>query len=884
MIGNMISRYRIIEKLGAGGMGEVYRAADLNLDRQVAIKILPDTFAGDPERLARFEREAKLLASLNHPNIAAIHGLEEAEGKRFLVLELVEGETLAQRLSKGPLHIEEALEVCRQIADGLEAAHEKGVIHRDLKPANVMITEGDKIKILDFGLAKASAGETQGVDASQSPTLTDAMTQRGVILGTAAYMSPEQAKGKSVDKRADIWAFGCILFECLTGKRPFEGETVTETLAAILKGEPNWHALPATIPSNIRFVLRRCLEKDVSRRFRDAADIRILMEEPAAQAAVSEFSGRKISRAFIASIIIVSLALGCAIAYMWNKLLGGSMAASQPTISHIAAPTEVISAFSRGFALAPNGQTLIFTARNADGRWQLWKRRLDGPNALPMTGTDDGMFPFWSPDGRQVAFLVNRELRRIPAEGGQVQTICTVSGSTIFGSWGDNNEILFSMIPGSSGIIFHVSADGGTPVQVSGFGNGDAIYPQWLPGSRYFLFCRPKGNRLQRIYAASMDDKQPPKQITQFEIDSASVGRTFFFSQPGYLFFNRSGALSVQRFDANSLSLIGQSVAIAGLVGNPADWFALTAAGDKAAMLARESRDDTADPGCSPCRLRWLNRKGEIIGDFGPTGRYWTLRLSPDGLRAAVNPDSDLWIMEAGNRRTRVTSQPEDESSAVWSPDGLTIAFVRPADQSVLLKPAGQGGQETELLKTSSRVLNPTDWSRNGKYLLLQAEASRESPSTDIWTYDFEEKSAKPWLATKYDESEALFSPDGSWVAYVSNANGTIEVYLRPFKGEGAAVLVSPGGGSHPTWRSDGRELFYLTSNDELMAVNVANLGGKPEIGEPRSLFRIAMADSAVFNPYDVAPDGQRFLVNLPETPQPLLFIQGIEELLKRGQ
>jgi eukaryotic-like serine/threonine-protein kinase len=884
MIGKTLGHYRVGEQLGRGGMGEVYLADDLNLNRKVALKFLPDAFTGDPERMARFEREAKLLATLNHPNIAAIYGLEKAEGKRFLVLELVEGETLAQRLSQGPLPVEEALVVCRQIADGLEAAHEKGVIHRDLKPGNVMITAEEKVKILDFGLAKALAGESQTIDASQSPTLTDAMTQRGMILGTAAYMSPEQAKGKAVDKRADIWAFGCILFECLTGKRPFEGETITETLAAILKGEPNWQALPATIPPNIRFVLRRCLEKDVSRRFHDVADVRIALEEEAhAARPVSESTRARISLTIAATLIAISLLVGSGLTYLWHKSIGRSVTAAEPTATHIEAPTEAISAFHHGFALSPDGRTLIFSARTADGRRQLWKRRLDDPHSLPLAGTDDGKYPFWSPDGRQIAFYVPNELRRMPAEGGQVQTICNVAGGYGFASWGDNNEILFSVDQGSRKAIFRVPAQGGTPKPVPGLGDGDAIYPHWLPGSRFFLFGRSEADRSVHIFAVSIDGDMPPKSVAQFEAGFASLDAAFSFSPPAYLFFNRSGALSIQRFDTKSLSVVGQAVPIAGLAGTPGAWLTLSAVRDEVAMLSRWSSDDTGNPGDALARLKWLDRRGEIVGDLGPSGRYWTLRLSPDGLRAAANPDGDIWILEAGNRRTRMTSRPVDEFSPVWSPDGTKIAFACQTSGLPSLKVASPGGQETELLTSAPGI--PMDWSRDGKYVLLYSPPTRESTSPDIYLYDFIEKSAKPWLATKFDEGQARFSPDGGWVAYSSNATGHREVYLRPFKGEGAAVLVSSAGGRHPVWRSDGRELFYLSPKDELMAVSVANLGAVPQVGEPRSLFKVAINDIADdFSPYDVTPDGQRFLVNSPEPPEPLLFIQGFQELLKRGQ
>ena len=886
-IGQTLSHYRILEKIGVGGMGEVYLADDLSLDRKVALKFLPDVFTGDPERMARFEREAKLLASLNHPNIAAIYGLEQADGKRFLIMEYVEGETLQARISKGALPLDEALGVCRQIAEGLEAAHEKGVIHRDLKPANVMITGEEKVKILDFGLAKALLDEGQSVDSSQSPTITEAMTQPGVVLGTAAYMSPEQAKGKAADKRADIWAFGCILYECLTGRRVFEGETVTETLAAILRGEPNWKLLPDSTPQNIRFVLRRCLEKEKNGRLESSADVRILLEEQVASSATSESVRSQIPRVFIAILIFIGLLAGSGITYIWQWLIGTPVKTAQPMATYIAAPGEVVSAFHKGFALSPDGQTLIFSARTADGHRQIWKRQLDDPRAQPMAGTDNGTHPFWSPDGRQIAFFASDELKRMPAEGGQVQTICILTNAmSLSGSWSENGVILFSAVRGSMKAIFHVSADGGSPELVPGLGDEGADHPQWLPGGRLFLFCRTVGGRSGSIFAASIDDTVQPAKVVDLDVGFEGVNVAFFFSPSGHLLFNSAGALTVQQFDPETLSVIGKAVPIAGLVGTPKSWFALSSVGDVVAMLAPESRNDHGNPGDPLTRLKWLNRRGEIVGELGPSGRYWALRLSPDGTRAAVNPDHDIWILDSENHRTHVTSRPGLEYSATWSPNGTKFAFSHMDSASVFLKSAIQGGQETELFSDPSRWLRPVDWSRDGKYLLLDCQATRESTSSDIWLYDFSEKSTKPWLETEFNESHARFSPDGSWVAYTSNANGTAEVFLRSFKGAGSAIPVSSSGGSHPAWRSDGQELFYISSKDELMAVDVTKVADALEVGQPQYLFKVAMNDlaSEQHSPFDVTPNGQRFLVNLPEAPEPILLIQRFEKLLQRGQ
>ncbi|MGA2263257.1 MAG: protein kinase, partial [Acidobacteriota bacterium] len=503
MIGTTLSHYRITEKLGAGGMGVVYRAEDTNLDRQVAIKVLPDIFSGDPERLARFEREAKLLASLNHPNIAAIHGLEEAGGKRFLVLELVEGETLAQRIAKGPLPVDETLDVCRQIAEGLEAAHEKGIIHRDLKPANVKITPEGKVKVLDFGLAKAFHGETAAADASHSPTLTDQMTRPGVILGTAAYMSPEQARGKPVDKRADIWAFGCILYECLTGKRAFEGETVTETLAAILKAEPDWHALPVEASENLRAVLRRCLQKDASHRLRDIGDARIEIGDSIAQLAEAVSVLRRYPFRWILACAAVVLLVGILIGVALMRY--SQPATSSPVLRSVIKvepghwldglrrSREAQSPSRTAMAISGDGRFAVYSAIEENpgpqAKPQLYLRRMDQAEAKPITGTEGGINPFLSPDNHWVGFWADGKLKKVPVDGGVPATLC--DAAFIFGaSWGPDNSIVFAR--GVAAGLSRVLADGGKLESLTTPDPKREEYghrlPSWLPNGKAVLF------------------------------------------------------------------------------------------------------------------------------------------------------------------------------------------------------------------------------------------------------------------------------------------------------------------------------------------------------------------------------------------------------------
>jgi len=451
--GQTISHYRILEKIGVGGMGEVYLAEDLSLDRKVALKFLPDVFTGDPERMARFEREAKLLASLNHRNIAAIYGLEQADGKRFLIMEYVKGETLQARISKGALPLEDALGICGQILEGLAAAHEKGVIHRDLKPANVMIAGEETVKILDFGLAKALLDEGQSVDSSQSPTITEAMTRPGVVLGTAAYMSPEQAKGKAVDKRADIWAFGCILYECLSGKKAFEGETITETLAAILRGDPDWKTVPAATPQNIRFVLRRCLAKERNRRFRDAADVQIEIEEAreVGKAAVPQNSSKLAYLcAGIAALFVIALA---ALSFFYYQ----AKESPEAMLFHETVPP--MQEYAVG--ISPDGRAIAYVA-SSSGESSLFVRELGSSITQKINGTEGAAYPFWSPDGRSIAFGAGGRLQRVDISGGLPRDICGVS-SMVGGTWNSDGIIVFSDWP----ILRRVPAECGEPETVT---------------------------------------------------------------------------------------------------------------------------------------------------------------------------------------------------------------------------------------------------------------------------------------------------------------------------------------------------------------------------------------------------------------------------------
>jgi serine/threonine protein kinase len=631
-IGQTLSHYRIVEKIGQGGMGEVYLADDTTLDRKVAMKFLPEAFTSDPERMARFEREAKLLASLNHPNIAGIYGLEQADRNRFLVLEYVEGETLQARLSKGALPLEDALELCRQIAEGLEAAHEKGVIHRDLKPANVMITAEEKVKILDFGLAKALGDEIESIDSSKSPTLTEAMTRPGVILGTAAYMSPEQAKGKSVDKRADIWAFGCILYECLTGKKAFEGETVTETLAAVLKEEPDWNGLPANSPQNIRFVLRRCLEKNKKRRFRDMADVWINIEHSPDSPSTVEVSETAWPLWKKAALAIVSLIIGIAIgvAVLWN--LRSPSSAEVIPFSFILPEYQF---FTGALAISPDGTKLVYRANR-----QLFLKRISETESQPIQGTQDAQCPFFSPDGKWIGFYSSGWLKKIHLIEGTAVSLCEASYPYGASWW--NHIIVFSQ--GSDG-IYTVSENGGSSKILVEMEPGEfADGPQMLPGGDAVLFALTRSAGGQQILLWDKADVVVYSRKTGKKSILVQGGCNPHYVPTGHIIYALGNDLRMIPFDYKHLKATGSSVQV---ISGVARWESdkgtsmniLPIMADPSWALFDLSNDGTLayipvssfSPNLKRRILALLDSSGRMDVLDLPPGVYDYPRLSPDG-------------------------------------------------------------------------------------------------------------------------------------------------------------------------------------------------------------------------------------------------------------
>jgi eukaryotic-like serine/threonine-protein kinase len=863
MIGKTLGHYRVGEQLGRGGMGEVYVADDLNLNRKVALKFLPDAFTGDPERMARFEREAKLLASLNHPNIAAIHGLEQAEGKRFLVLELVEGETLAQRISKGALPVEDALAICRQIADGLEAAHEKGVIHRDLKPANVMLTEGDKVKILDFGLAKALSEETQSIDSSQSPTLTEAMTRPGVILGTAAYMSPEQAKGKAVDKRADIWAFGCILYECLTGKRPFEGETVTETLASILKGEPDWSALPATTSSSLRFGLRRCLEKDVSRRFHDAADVRIEIEETREDSEVASPVKRS-KLAWISTGIALLLVIALAVSAFLYFRGGGPVEAMR---FHVTVPPMTND---YGMAISPNGRQIAFVSIVSGSTPYLFVRQIGNVTPRKIEGTEGAEYPFWSPDGRSVGFCSGGRLKRVDVSGGPSRDLCATANFT-GGTWSSNGVIVFTDWP----ILRRVSAEGGdsTPITALDESRKEVLhfFPHFLPDGNRYLYLVSSSFRSSDIFLGSLNSRERTRLLTGV---SMAV-----YAEPGYLLFQRGRTLFAQPFDSEKLRLSGESVSIADnlLVGNLGT--AIFGTSQNGLLVYRSASTQ------SGTQFVWFDRTGNQLGSAGEPGYRPGFGLSPDGKQiAAARSDpqatEDIWVIQCErNITTRFTFGKAIYACPVWSPDGLQIGFTssRKGNFDIWVKKASGIGEETPIFQSEDQDWMK-DWSKDGRYIAYNT-------STGLYALPlFGDR--KPFRIVQSPSGLNMpnFSFDGKWIAYNSNETGTWQVYVVPFPLADQKFPISTNSGVQPRWRGDGKELYYLTLDGKMMAVEVEG-NGKIKAGIPHILFSTGLVVDPANNQYAVASDGQRFLILKPvseATATPITVVLNWTSLLKK--
>ena len=871
MIGQTISHYRILEKIGEGGMGEVYRAEDTTLKREVAIKVLPERFTKDTERLARFQREAQLLASLNHPNIAAIYGLERADGVRFLVLELVEGETLAERLSKGPLPVEEALEICRQIAEGLEAAHESGVIHRDLKPANVNVTPEGKVKILDFGLAKALEGEIPAANISQSPTRTGEMTSAGVILGTAAYMSPEQTRGKPVDKRTDIWAFSCVLLECLTGEQEFGGETISDCIAKVLQKEPDWEALPEKTPWRIQDLLRRCLQKDPYDRLRHIGDAGIEIREALSEPFVVAPLGVEVSlprsswRQVVPWIFVGVIAAFAGIVV--GRYLNDGRQELDVTRFRITPPMG-LSLMSPP-TISPDGRKIVFAGGSQEP--SVWLHNLNLGDAKRLNISTFSRI-FWSPDSRFIGYFDEQKLKKLDASGDEAPLALADGPAGGGGSWNDEGVIVFAH---SDGRIHRVSAVGGEskPVtELDSSGPESHRFPRFLPDNRHFLYWAYTGQEMSGLYVGSLDSEEA-KLVLSANYWGASGAA---YAAPGYLLFReRDGSLMAQAFDLRELTVTDQAFPVAESVGT----FSVSKNGVLLYLRAGQRN----------ANLVWFDRRGRKLGELGKTGEYANPALSPDETRLAVDlvntqtGTRDIWLFDlTSGSSSRLPFDPAEDVNPVWSPDGGRIIFGSYRKGSPdLYQRMSNGLGEAEPILLSDERTHPEDWSSDGQFLLYNASSAGKLSDVRALTLSGD-REAFTVLSSQFREEQAQISPSRRWIAYTSNESGSFQVYVQGFPNPREKVRISTAGGIQPRWRSDGKELFYL-DGDELMAVEVESQSSPFRAGVPTSIFKAPFASFFYRNCYVVASNGERFLMGIrAETGGETIVVLNWFEELKR--
>ena len=877
IVGQQLGAYQIQGRLGAGGMGEVYRAHDTKLGRDVAIKILPRVFTSDPERLARFEREARLLAALNHSNIGAIYGLEDADGVPALILELVEGQTLADHLVKGPLPVPDALKIASQIADALEAAHEKGIVHRDLKPANIVLRDLT-VKVLDFGLAKAIVGDGSGPDVSRSPTIPAGGSREGVILGTAAYMSPEQARGKSVDKRTDVWAFGCVFYEMLTGRLAFPGDTLSDTIASVLQGEPDWRALPGKTPSGIRQLLRRCLEKDPTRRLRDIGDARLEIEEvltaPAQSQTVQSPSPIRRWPMRVAWTLAAS-GVAAAVAMMVLYVRGTHTSDAHEVRFTLAPPQNTVLPRNerfRSFALSPDGRRLVFTAVRG-GTKLLWVRSFDALEARPLPGTEGANGdPIWSPDNRTVAFRAGGRLKTIGVDGGSTRELCRLPGNKFMGSsWSPDGATIVFAVHGND--LFSVPAKGGSPMALASpvaRQGEERQFPAILPDGRHFVYLSAPSNV---AWLGSLDSREPAVRLLNADSQVEYVA-------PGYLVFARRGTLMAQRFDAQRAQLAGEPVPIAqGVMGVPGDTsvFATSLSGTLVYL---------GDPLNVPTQLTWVDRTGRRLNVAGKPERYRNPEISPDGRGAVIemvdsqSPAPDIFHLEFERGvMTRLTSDPGNDVNPVWSPDGHWIIFSSDRSGGLLqlykMRVDGTGSEERVL--ESSTAMLPYSWAPSG-LLVYQSRPAFKMGVLQVST------GGAPHLLdeSRMAQGAGQVSPDGRWLAYISPearaGTGTAsdlsrfwDVYVQSFPIPGRKVRISTNGAVSPRWSRDGRELFFYAGDGRLMAVPVKIDGAALKVGPATTLFEPSLLGGPIpqidlRQQYDVAKDG-RFLLNVPVEP-----------------
>jgi eukaryotic-like serine/threonine-protein kinase len=867
--GDRLGPYEIVSAIGAGGMGEVYRARDPRLGRDVAIKVLPAVFSADADRLHRFEQEARAAAALNHPNILAVHDIGTAGDAPFIVSELLEGVTLRERLMGGAVTVRKAVAYAVAIARGLAAAHDKGITHRDLKPENVFITTDDRVKILDFGLAKLTSDRSP-VAATSALQTAALPTEPGLVLGTVGYMAPEQVRGLSVDHRADLFAFGAILYELLSGERAFRRDTAPETMTAILnEAPPDLLTTERPIPPALARIVDRCLEKNPKARFQTASDLTFALDALSDASGTAKAVGRQTPNTRrdwlawgVAALLLVTLAP-----------VGFRHLRERPpdvSVLRFQIPPTIELAASGNVGLSPNGRHLAFLGLGADGIVRLWIREMDSLEVRPLVGSETSSNAppfFWSPDSRFIAFDAGGTLKKLDVNGGVPQIVCDLPGTVVGGSWNRDGDIILGNTVGG---LLRVAEAGGAPSPVTALdpSRKEAMHllPSFLPDGRHFVYLRispgtPEGGG---TYIGTLDAK-PAEQSSQ-RLLPYLVGLTYAPSNDSSadrLLFLREGTLVAQPFDAKRLALSGDPVPVAEQVGSYRDtgFFSTSANG----VLVYRTID-------TDFQVTWLDRQGVVAGRASEPGRFRGVALSRDGTRAVAsrtNPQdtakADLWLLDLSRNggATRFTLGAGVAEFPVWSPDGKRIAFT--FRNNLYLKPASGELDERELLAFSQGLIKATDWSPDGRFLLYAAT----EPTTrwDLWVVPVDSPKPVPFARTGFNEEQGRFSPDGRWIAYVSNESGTNEVYVRAlatdFSGGSAAtggrVLVSRDGGTAPRWRGDGNELFYVGPNGNMMAVAVT-ARQEFQAGTPTPLFQTPPGTIVG----DVAADGKRFLVVTP--------------------
>jgi serine/threonine protein kinase len=854
--GTRLGPYEIQSAIGAGGMGEVYKARDTRLDRTVAIKILPDTLATDPQFRERFDREARTISQLDHPHICALYDIGEQDGTSFLVMQYLEGETLEARFKKGALSLDQALQYAIQIADALATAHKAGIVHRDLKPGNIMLTKAGA-KLLDFGLAKDSGSIAAGAGLSMLPTTPPNLTAQGTILGTFQYMAPEQLEGHEADARSDIFAFGAVAYEMVTGKKAFEGKSQASVAAAILERDPpSMCSLKPVTPPLLERTVKRCLAKEPEKRWQATSD---LCDELKWIAEGGETGSSTVVRP---TKVRERLAWGVALLAVLSAVLLGlrnsRVVTAPPETVRLSVVTPDTSS-PLDFAISPDGRTLAFVAYAEGGKQLLWVRPLDSTTAQPLAGTEEATQPFWSPDNRFIAFFAGGKLKKIEVSGGTPQTICDVA-TPRGGTWNRDDVILLTR--GANSGLSRVSAAGGEPTPLTVLDakkESSHRYPQFLPDGRHFLFFVQAG-RGNGISVGSIDAKESKHLL--------DTNMAALYAPPGYLLFVRDGVVMEQAFDAGKIELTGEAVRVVeGLTPDPFNRIAFSVS-DTGVLVYRSS------PVKGSRQFAWFDRSGKPLGPVGPGGEYFNPELSPNGKEVAFSQTDlqtnnlDIWRMDLTNgERRRLTFDPAIDVNQIWSPDGSRILFGsnRDGPLDVYQRLSSGAGTEERWLQIPGSTVVPKDWSVDGRFVILTVPDLNSR--NQVWVRPlFGDRKPKAFVETAATNDYARFSPDGKWIAYASNESQKFEVYVQTFPTGNGKWQVSTNGGVQPRWRRDGKELFYLASDRKLMAVPVRS-GSSFEFGVPVPLFATKTVGGSAFSSgyshqYDVTPDGQRFLLN----------------------